>query len=343
MDVRGRIRGRGKKILGVGSALTDILVQTSDAVLRDISEVKGGMTLVDSAFLDHCMGRIPEKPEIVPGGAACNTMQGLARLGGQAVFLGKRGEDATGEAFEAALRASGVAPVLSTSRTPSGRVLSLITPDAQRSMFTCLGASSELVPENLSDEAFAQASIVFMEGYLFFNPELACAVLEKARSAGAVIAMDLASFTVVEAAGALLRAKVKSHVDILIANEDEALAYTGFSDPEKALAAMAAEASLVVLKLGGEGSRIRLGEKTWIIPAFPGTGIVDTTGAGDLWAAGFLYGLVEDAEMSLCGALASACGYEVCCVVGAQIPEEGWDRIRSRFLSPDGALAPSVA
>lgn len=338
MDVRGRIQARGKGIVGVGSALTDILVQTSDAVLRSISEVKGGMTLVDSAFLDACLSRIPQIPEIVPGGAACNTMQGLARLGGHAFFVGKRGMDATGTSFESALQASGVVPFLSTSVTSSGRVLSLITPDAQRSMFTFLGASSELLPENLPEELFRGVSLVFMEGYLFFNPDLALAVLEKARSAGAVIAMDLASFTVVEAAGALLHERVKTFVDILIANEDEALAYTGFSEPEKALDAMAADAELVVLKLGSEGSRVRLGNETFVIPAYAGKDVVDTTGAGDLWAAGFLYGLVEGADLQACGALASACGYEVCCVIGAQIAEEGWKRIRSRFLSPDGGV-----
>ncbi|TYT76097.1 adenosine kinase [Desulfobotulus mexicanus] len=341
MDLRGRIRARGKKVLGVGSALTDILVQTSDEVLRSISDIKGGMTLVESEFLDGCLPKVPQDKEIVPGGAACNTIQGLARLGGDTVFVGKRGNDATGEAFESSLRISGVKPVLSTSLTPSGRVLSIITPDAQRSMFTFLGASSELRPADLPEDLFSRAAIVFMEGYLFFNPDLGLAVLEKARAAGAVTAMDLASFTVVEAAPDLLHRVIPEYVDILIANEDEAQAYTGYSDPEKALEAMASEVDLAVLKLGSEGSRIRMGHESWVIDACAGQGVRDTTGAGDLWAAGFLHGLVEDWPMERCGNLASACGYEVCCVVGAQIPEAGWSRIASRFLSPGGSLPPS--
>ncbi|MCW7754739.1 adenosine kinase [Desulfobotulus sp. H1] len=340
MDVRSRISARGKKVLGVGSALTDILVRASDEELQTISHIKGGMTLVDSDFLDGCMKKIPQAGETVPGGAACNTIQGLARLGGEAVFMGKRGNDATGDAFESFLKNSGVHPVLSVSRTPSGRVLSIITPDAQRSMFTFLGASSELAPSDIVREHFETAAIVFMEGYLFFNPDLAFAVLEEAQSSGAVVAMDLASFTVVEAASDLLHDAVPRFVDILIANEDEAYAYTGYRDPLKALEYMASEAGLAVLKMGKDGSLIRSGETLWQIAACNGNSVKDTTGAGDLWAAGFLHGLVLDWPMENCGALASACGYEVCCVVGAQIPEAGWLRICSRFLLTGARVSP---
>lgn len=327
-----RIRNRGGRIVGVGSALTDILAHESDAFLASISEIKGGMTYVEPAFIDDCLKKLSSRPEIVPGGAACNTIQGVARLGGAARFVGKRGQDATGESFEKGVVEVGIAPELTVSETPSGRVLSIITPDSQRSMFTYLGASSELMPEEIPANAFADAAIVVVEGYLLFNPDLALGVIERAKAAGAVIAMDLASFTVVEAARDLLDRIVPESVDILIANEDEAKAFTGTADEAEGLERMQALSEVAVLKVGSRGSRIHRNGETVAVPAVTGEPIVDTTGAGDLWASGFLYGLVNGWDTNACGTLASACGYEVCRVIGAQIPDAGWDRIRSQFL-----------
>lgn len=331
-DVRDRIRQRGKMVLGIGSALTDILVRASDAFLFSISDVKGGMTLVESVFLEKALSSAPQNIEIVPGGATCNAIQGIGKLGGEAFFIGKLGQDAIGEAFEKNLKKSGVTPFLARTDTPSGQVLAIITPDAQRSMFTFLGASSELNLKDIPDEPFKKAAIVLIEGYLFFNPELARSILQKAQAAGAVVAMDLASFTVVENTGELLHEEVRNYVDILIGNEDEAIAYTGASNPRDALRSMASEASLAAIKRGAEGSFISDTEKEWHIGVHPGEAVIDTTGAGDLWASGFLYGLAQNWPIDRCGALASACGYEVCGVIGAQIPEAGWARIRSNFL-----------
>lgn len=333
-NLRTRIQTRGETILGVGSALTDILIRASDAFLFSISDIKGGMTLVERDFQEKALLKAPPDIEIVPGGATCNAILGISKLGGKASFIGKLGKGPTGKTFEENLIKSGVKPFLARSETKSGQVLAIITPDAQRSMFTFLGASSELLPEDLPEEAFKEASIVLMEGYLFFNPLLAESVLKKARAAGAVIAMDLASFTVVESAGELLHEQVCKYVDILIGNEDEAIAYTGASNAREALRSMAAEAGLVAIKRGSEGSFIKDSEKEWHIPAQSGENVIDTTGAGDLWAAGFLYGLTQNWSMDRSGTLASACGYEVCSVIGAQIPEAGWVRIRSNFL-PD--------
>ncbi|MDL2286429.1 adenosine kinase [Desulfococcaceae bacterium OttesenSCG-928-F15] len=331
-NLRDRIRSRGETVLGVGSALTDILVRASDAFLFSISDIKGGMTLVDRPFLEKALSMVPPDIDIVPGGATCNAIQGIGRLGGKAAFIGKLGKGNTGKAFEESLKRSGVTPFLARSETRSGQVLAIITPDTQRSMFTFLGASSELKPDDLPDEAFEKAAIVLVEGYLFFNPDLAKSVLQKAHAAGAVIAMDLSSFTVVESTGELLHEEVRNYVDILIGNEDESIAYTGASNVREALRMMSLEASLAAVKCGAEGSFLRDTEKEWHIGAHPGDAVIDTTGAGDLWASGFLYGLTQGWSMDRCGALASACGYEVCGVIGAQIPEAGWARIRSNFL-----------
>ena len=195
-------------------------------------------------------------------------------------------------------------------------------------MFTFLGASAEIRPQDITKAFFKNAAIVHVEGYLLFNPELILKVLKTAKSAGAKISLDLASFNVVQESHGQLQQIVKSFVDILLANEDEALAYTGEKDEIRAIRAMAADAEIAVLKVGERGSFIAY--RNQIIPIEPKTGapVIDSTGAGDLWAAGFLYGLVNGYALEQCGELGSACGYEVCRVIGACIPDAGWERVR---------------
>ena len=154
------------------------------------------------------------------------------------------------------------------------------------------------------------------------------ASLNAAKRAGALVSLDLASFTVVEQSREILEQIIESHVDILITNEDEALAYTGIKDEIQALARLARHVDIAVLKVGARGSYIQEAEQVYRIPAQGAGSAIDTTGAGDLWAAGFLYGLVNGYTHENSGRLASACGYEVCQVVGADIPADGWIRIK---------------
>lgn len=316
-------------IVGIGSALVDILIQETDDFLAQTGGQKGGMTLVPGAdFIDSALARSSKKPSVVPGGSACNTILGIGRLGGAARFVGKRGNDDLGALFQDALVRNNVEPRLLVSDSPTGRVLSVITPDAQRSMFTFLGASSETRPEEMLPDLFAHAALVHIEGYLLFNEALILAALKAAKTAGALVSLDLASFTVVEASKAILDDLVADYVDILIANEDEARAFTGFADEHKALEVLSKKATTAVIKVGKRGSHIaHKGAKASIGIMGNGTA-VDTTGAGDLWASGFLYGLVNGYSIAKAGSIGAACGYEVCQVVGAQIPDEGWERIR---------------
>ena len=233
-----------------------------------------------------------------------------------------------GRFFETDLIRQNVEPSLLRSDSPTGRVLSIITPDAQRSMFTFLGASAETSPQDISEDFFKNAAIVHIEGYLLFNPDLILKVLETAQQSGARISLDLASFNVVQESRDLVEQIVASFVDILIANEDEAEAYTGHRDEARAIEALSKKAEIAVLKVGEQGSFIASGQQ--IVPVQPKTGgaVIDTTGAGDLWSAGFLYGLVNGYSLERCGELGSACGYEVCQVIGANIPDAGWERIK---------------
>lgn len=318
-----------KKIVGIGAALVDILACETDDFLRSISEIKGGMTLVDNPFIENVLKRLTGAVVTVSGGAACNTISGVGILGGDARFVGMAGKDYFGDLFEKDLKASHVEPFLFHSSLPNGKVLSIITPDAERSMFTYLGAASELSVSNINEACFRDAAIVLVEAYLLYNsPELVLTAMKMARETGALVAMDLSSFTVVENFKSLLKKEVKNHVNILIANEDESYAFTGHNDEEKAIRALSEEVPLAVLKVGKRGSFI--GHEGMITVVDPlGTGeAADTTGAGDLWASGFLFGLTNGWPLSKCGKIASACGYEVCQVVGAKIPDAGWLRIK---------------
>jgi sugar/nucleoside kinase (ribokinase family) len=316
------------RITGIGSALVDILINESDEFLKTLHKEKGGMTLVNDEDITHILSASPQKTLVVPGGAACNTIAGVANLGGEARFIGRRGNDAYGKVFEKQLIQGGVEPLISVSDSPTGKVLSVITPDAQRSMFTFLGASTELDPESITASLFNETAIAMIEGYLLFNRTLMQAALTAAKEAGSLIALDLASFEVVNASRDILFDLVRDHVDILIANEDEARAYTGFEDEEKAVEALSRDVTYAVLKVGARGSYISYQDHITRIPAQDGLPPIDTTGAGDLWAAGFLFGIAHGFPIEKSGRIASACGYEVCQVMGAQIPEEAWLRIR---------------
>lgn len=315
-------------IAGIGNALVDILLHENDAFVAQTGYAKGGMNYVPSDFADNMLALSSNKPEVVPGGSACNTIVGIGKLGGVARFVGKCGGDKMGELFERELRHSDVDPNLMSSPQPTGRALSIVTPDAQRSMFTFLGAAAEMTADEINKCRFDDAAIVHIEGYLLFNHELIVSALKRAKTDGARISLDLASYTVVESSKSELDTLVDEYVDILIANEDEAAAFTGYQDEQRALEALAERAGIAALKVGKRGSYITHNNiVTEIKPAGRGT-VQDTTGAGDLWASGFLYGLVQGLPIEKCGRLASACGYEVCQVLGASIPDAGWARVK---------------
>ncbi len=330
--------GGPQRVIGIGSALVDILVKADDAFVARTGVPKGGMVYFAPPVIDGVLQEVKVAPQIVPGGAACNTITGVAQLGGSASFIGKRGRDEFGDRFEAALARHGVDTRLVRSETPTGRVLSLITPDSQRTMLTYLGASSELTTEDVRPEHFRNCAIALIEGYLVYNRDLFQHAMQSAHQAGARIALDLASFTVVEENHRDLMSISRQFVDILIANEDEARVFTGQQDETAALRALAEQAELAIVKLGARGSLIGHGDQIISVPAQGVGDVIDTTGAGDLWAAGFIYGLVKGLPLDRCGQLASLCGYEVCRVVGASIPAAGWRRIRQRAaISPDRA------
>ncbi len=314
--------------MGVGSALIDILVRVDDEFLAGLEAPKGGMLYVEPEFIDRVLAGTKSEPRIVPGGSACNTVVGVGMLGGQACFVGRCGQGEMGEFFVRSLRQRGVLPAMARSRNSTGRVLSLVTPDAQRTMFTYLGAAATLEPGDLEACPFSKAAIVHVEGYLVFNQDFISATMQRAKAGGALVSLDLASYNVVASARDVFNEVIDAYVDILFANEEEGREFTGYRVWEDILAAMAERVPLAVLKLGPEGSLVKAGNRQYRIPAQGDGRVVDTTGAGDLFAAGFLYGLLNGFDLEGCGSLGAACGFEVCRVLGASIAEDRWKKIK---------------
>lgn len=306
----------------------DLLSHVDDPFITSTDRPKGGMTLVDPQTQRDLLAKLSAAPSEAPGGSACNTLVGLAQLGTNARFLGKRGTDPRGDRLESALRAAGLELSLARGTQDTGCVLSAVTPDAQRTMYTSLGASAEFAPSDLDEVSLEGVGLVYIEGYLLFNTPFFDAVLDKANKAGVPVAFDCGSFDVVQ----IFRDHIRNllggrRISALLANEDESRALTE-TDPEPSLEWISQHVDLAVVKLGARGALLAEGHKRAVIPANPVSKVIDTTGAGDLWASGLFAGLDRGWDLSKAGHLAGSVAAEVIQVLGAQIPEAGWDRIR---------------
>ncbi len=306
-------------VLGIGNAIVDVLAETDDAFLTAEGIAKGGMTLIDTDRAGSLYSRMPAGIEM-SGGSAANTMAGIASLGGACAYIGKVAQDQLGEVFAHDIRAIGVgfdtAPLIGGE--PTARCLILITPDAQRSMNTFLGASSFLSTDDLDADLIRSAQVTYLEGYLFDRPEAKAAFFAAAKiahDAGRKVALTLSDTFCVARHHAEFTQLV-DHVDILFANEGEALALTGESDFRAAVGALAGRCPIVCVTNGAVGSVITNYDKLHIIAAEPIERLVDTTGAGDLYAAGVLYGITAGLDLPAAGRIGSIAAAEAIGHVG---------------------------
>lgn len=316
--------GHGPYIAGVGAALVDLLVEESDRFVAEMGSDKGGMTLVELLTIDSALKTTQAPVKVVPGGSACNTMVGIGNLGGNARMIGRLGHDALGKAFLDGLVKAKVDHRIRHSDMATGRVLSVVTPDTQRTMFTYLGASSLLGPDDVSLEDLAGVGSIYLEGYLLFNRPVVEKLLVLAKQAKAKVVLDLGSYQVVEICRDFLD-QIIGDVDIVLANEDEAKAYTGMGESES-LEILAGKVETAVVKIGKKGALLAQGKKRFQVDAHL-VKALDTTGAGDLWASGFLYGLSQDLGLENAARLGCKVGSEVVQVMGAVIPDAGWQRV----------------
>ena len=321
------------KVLGAGSPMLDVLVRVDDAYIDGIEGEKGGMMLVAPEELDAILAQTNAEPVKAPGGSAANTIFGLSKLGTRTALLGKLGRDDAAEIYRSGYEAMGgdSSRFKYNDSVPTGRCLSLVTPDSERTMRTDLGAAATMTPDDVSSADFAGFSHVHMEGYLLFNFDLAKRILELAKESGCSVSLDMASFEVVNASKDALPALLADYVDIVFANEDEAAAFCGSDDPETALDAFSKLVSTTAVKLGVKGAMIRQDGETVKVDAKP-VDAVDTTGAGDLWASGFLHAYLHHLPLRDCGELGAIVAAEVVQVMGASIPDESWTRINAARL-----------
>ncbi len=318
------------KVIGVGSPMLDLLVNVEDSFIDSIEGDKGGMVLVAPDELDSILKKGGnEKIVKAPGGSAANTIFGLSHFGIKTALLGKTGSDDEADFYKKQYQDMGgdISRLKVNQDVPTGRCLSLITPDSERTMRTDLGAAATMTPQDVTSADFAGCTHLHIEGYMLFNADLTCHILKLAKEANCIISLDLASFEVVNAAKDLLKDLLTDYVDIIFANEEEAAAFCGTDDPEKCLEILSEFSDIVAVKIGKEGAYIKRGSEKVKIDALR-VKAVDTTGAGDLWASGFLYGLLNEKNLKEAGDIASACGAEVVQVIGAAIPKDGWERIK---------------
>jgi sugar/nucleoside kinase (ribokinase family) len=317
-------------ILGMGNALTDILVPANDALLAEYQLPKGSMQWVDADRAQQLVKRI-EAGNRCAGGCAANTICGLGELGVKSAFIGKIGQDPTGDFFESDLKSHAVDSRLFRATSASGTALTFMTPDGERTFAVHLGAAVELVAEELIPEQFADADYFHIEGYLVQNHELIATAIDMAKAAGATVSIDLASYNVVEENLEFIKSLLNKGLDIVFANEQEALAFTGQPE-EKALAILAEQCQIAIVKLGGRGSLIAKGQKREFLKT-QRIDPIDTTGAGDLYATGFLYGLAKGLDLATCGRIASCVAGEIIQVQGTKLAKKTWRNIKQKIQS----------
>ncbi len=262
---------------------------------------------------------------MVSGGSASNTINGISCLGAKAGFIGKVGKDRIGEFYIKDTLLNGVTPHLIQSDTPSGQCLILVSEDGERTMCTYLGAAAELEADELDPEIFKEYDIFHIEGYLIQNHELLTHAMQLAKQAGLKVSLDLASYNVVDDNIDFLKEIITQYVDIIFANEEEARSFTG-EEPLKALDILAEYAPVAVVKVGRGGSHIKSANQVYHIQARE-SACVDTTGAGDLYASGFLYALACDYPLDTCGKLGSLIAGNIVEVIGAKMEENVWKKI----------------
>ncbi len=318
-----------KKVIGIGNALTDMLVNLkSDSVLGRFQLKKGSMSLVDTALQTEISKSVAGLPySLSLGGSAGNTIRAMARLGAQVGFIGKVGRDTTGDFFQQALENLGVEPIILRGEQKSGKCVSLISPDGERTMVTYLGAALEMKAEEILPTIFDGYDCLYVEGYLVQDHELIRSAMHTAKQCGLKVAIDLASFNVVEENLEFLRGLVRDYVDILFANEDEARAFTGEAEPLNALNTISEMCDLVIVKIGMKGALIKRHEEVVHVGIMAAAKRVDTTGAGDFYAAGFLAAYCEGLTLRQCGTIGAITAGKVIEVVGTTFGEEAWEEI----------------
>lgn len=322
------------KIIGMGNALVDVLVRIDDdSLLEKLHLPKGSMQLIQEDTLSEIRKYTSGmKIHRSTGGSAGNTVCALAALGANPGFIGKVGQDETGAFFGDTLRQRGVNALLATCDLPSGIASTFISTDGERTFGTYLGAAATLRAEDLSRKMFAGYNYLYIEGYLLQDHDLMLRAVQLAKEEGLQVCLDMASYNVVEAERDFFDQLIVKYVDIVFANESEALAYTGKA-PHEALEEISSKCSIAVVKTGKEGSLVKKGTEVIQLLSCLVDNVLDTTGAGDFYAAGFMYGLTCGYSLEKCVQISTILATAVIQEVGTTLPAKKWDEIKLNIES----------
>lgn len=320
-----------KAILGIGNALVDILATLpTEELLVKYNLPKGSMQHVDEATSNSILSDLLVIGcQRVAGGSSANTINGLAKLGIKTRFIGKVGADKLGEDFRNDQQGNGIDSELLIGDVSSGRALVLISNDAERTFATYLGAAVELDSQDLHTSMFEGYKYLHLEGYLVQNHRLVERAVELAKLNNMIVSLDMASYNVVDENKEFLGRMLEHYVDIVFANEDEAMSFTGM-EPDKAVSRFAELCDIAVVKIGKEGSLIKHKHEFHRISAISANA-VDATGAGDLYASGFLYGLSNSLPLDKCGEIGSLCAGRVVEVIGPKMNSDAWGGIHNEI------------
>ena len=311
------------KIVGIGNSLVDILVQIeSDSTLAELGLPKGSMNHVSESRLSEIRSRLLSLSCVrASGGSAANTMKALAGLGTESAFVGKIAGDEPGRFYESDLKVRGVEPrFVHTQEGNSGIAATFISPDGQRTFATYLGVSGTLCAADVAEGALRGADYLYMEGYLVQNHALVLHTLALAKQLGLTVCLDLASYNIVEADRDFFHQMLADYVDIVFANSEEATAFTGLK-PTDAVSELARLCSIAVVKLGADGACAESNGESCRVPALSVPKVVDTTGAGDCFAAGFLHALTKKEDLRECLDEGTRIAAQIIQVIGATLPK----------------------
>ena len=319
-----------EKIIGMGNALVDVLIKLKDdSTLVQLGLPKGSMTLIDNNKLKAINGLLNDlNPTYAAGGSAGNMIRALVELGGKGGFIGKIADDEFGRYFNDSMTSRGVETSMLFSTTqPSGVASTFISTDGERTFATHLGAAAEQKADELKQEMFEGYHYLFIEGYLVQDHELITRAMHLAKEAGLIVCLDMASYNIVSAEKPFFTQLINNYVDVVFANEQEAEAYTGLKASE-AIHEIAKQCSIAIVKERKEGTHIRKGTEYIHVDAPDVKEVTDTTGAGDFFAAGFLYGLSMGQSLERCAQIGTLLAGEVIQVVGTELEASTWEKLK---------------
>lgn len=320
------------EVLGVGTPVIDHILKVDSNFVDQLGGEREGMVPVDAQTFDKILQNSGATNLRLPGGSCANAIRGLAHLDHPCAFVGKIGNDSAGKYFTRELERLGIAPLLGLAKANTAQVISLVEPNGQRTMRSLLNASSEMSAKDLHAKDFKNIKLLHLEGYLLMNGALAETAMKYAKQAGALVSFDLGSFEMVQQFREQILKLLEKYVDIVFANEIETHALTNEADSKKGCAFLKEHCKIAVVMRGKKGCVVGSEAGIFEGKAHPVEDPLDTTGAGDLFASGFLHGYLKGWSLEKSADLGAILGAEVVKVPGTDIPPEAWKAIRTKYL-----------